>query len=201
MKKSHMRRRFYLALIVVAAMASVSGCGPHGKEPAEKELVVRIGNYRMSTKDFQEETYLSGYGRRLPEDQARAKAQLLDEIIMRKLLVQEAQRHGFDRERSFMLEIERYWEQALLKQLFNMKMRELAASTRVSDEEVKKRYEETAMEEGGKIKSYEEMAPEIKRELFNKKIQSALDGWMADLINKGDVTVYRENLDKVRLER
>lgn len=196
-----MRNIEYSILIGIIAVVCVSGCGQRKSLPEGAELVAKIGNYTMTAKDFQEEAHLSGYGRRIPEDQSRAKQQLLDEIITRKLLIQEAQRQGFDKEKSFMSEIERYWEQALLKQLFSMKMRELAAVTRVSDEEVRKRYETLTAESGAEVKAYEEMAPEIKRELFNRKIQDTLDAWMANLMNTGDVTVYRESLDKVKLGR
>ena len=192
--------RLIPAIVMTVILALASGCG---KSPGAsgKELVAKIGNYEMTTEDFRYELRLGGHGAGFDADPEKAKATLLDEMITRKALVQEAARQGLDKEKLFMAEIERYWEQALLKELFSKKMKELASEVRVSDEEVKLRYDELVAAAEPGINSYARMSPELRKNIFNRKVQEALDAWMVELEKKSGVTVYKENLDKIEVRR
>jgi len=120
-------------------------------------------------------------------------------MITRNVLLQEAQEQNFDKDKAFMKEIEKYWEQALLKLLIKKKSAELARTIRVTDEEVKAEYDRLARE-GGKIATYERIEPEIRNYVLNMKIQGALDAWQVSLRNKANVKIYRENLKAIKLK-
>ena len=128
-----------------------------------------------------------------------AKEGLLDEMITKNVLIQEAQRENFDKDRVFMKEIEKYWEQALLKLLIKKKMVEFADNIRVTDAEVQAEYERM-IKEGGKVAPYEKIALEIRRYLLNMKIQGALDAWQMGLRNSANVKIYKENLKVIKLK-
>ena len=192
------RRRTFLTIAVLGISALISGCGgvEHGDE---RELVARINTYEMSVDDFESEAGLTAPTKYLSANPEEAKAELLDELITKKLLIQEAQKENFDKDRVFMKEIERYWEQALLKLLLKKKMRELSGAVGVDENEARKEYDRLAEEEGGRIGPYERMAPEIRDDLRNKKIREAFDGWIAGLKKRANITIYQENLKRIEM--
>ena len=55
-------------------------------------------------------------------DTAESRQNFLSALIDRKLLLQYAQKEGFDKETSFLQTIERFWEQSLLKIVLDKKM-------------------------------------------------------------------------------
>ena len=137
----------------------------------DDKVIARINNYTLTIADFESETQ-----GKLPRglsapDLEKAKEGLLDDLITKKLLIQEAQKQKFDKDKAFIKEIERYWEQALLKFLYNKKSQELLREI-----------------------SRDERDPEIRDRL----VQQALSVWMEDLKNSADIKKYKENLKTLR---
>ena len=131
------------------------------------KVLARINDYTLTIADFESETQGKLPGGLSPADLEKAKEDLLDDLITKKLLIQEAQKHNFDKDKAFIKEIEGYWEQALLKLLYNKKSQEL-------------------LREIGK----DERDPVIR----DRKVQEALDRWVEDLKNSADIKKYKENL-------
>ncbi|MCX5704365.1 MAG: peptidyl-prolyl cis-trans isomerase [Candidatus Omnitrophica bacterium] len=126
------------AAIVITLMLFAAGCEKGlGKE---KQILAKINNYEMTVSDFQDEARLTRSNKSLSPDEAKAKAQLLEALINKKILIQEALKLNFDKDKTFMKEIERYWEQALLKLLFKIKSDELSRTVRVDDFEVRQAF-------------------------------------------------------------
>lgn len=106
-----------LMILLIAGQLGASGCScSTPKKPSgEEKIVAKINKYNMTVEDFR--------------DSARAvsgtKEQMLDALITKNILIQEAQKQNFDKDKAFMKEIERYWEQALLKLLIRKKTAEL----------------------------------------------------------------------------
>ncbi|GAF80450.1 unnamed protein product, partial [marine sediment metagenome] len=61
----------------------------------------------------------SPYSSQMAED----LGEFLDIAIKEQILIQEAQKQGLDREKTFMKTIERYWVQALIKELLDKQSR------------------------------------------------------------------------------
>ncbi|HAJ56738.1 MAG TPA: hypothetical protein DCL35_03085 [Candidatus Omnitrophica bacterium] len=125
--------------IIIAVVLFISACfsGCQNKRPEEiasdEKVVARVNGYNVIVADFK--TVVNPYvevGGEVLNDK-EVKAALLDDLIIRKVLVQEAQRQGLDKQKPFMREIERYWEQSLLKLLFKKRSEELARD--IKDEE------------------------------------------------------------------
>ena len=70
----------------------------------------------------------------------KQKDQVLEELITKEVLLQEAQRLNLDKQKSFMKEIEGYWEQALMKSLINRKLKEFSGLVQVSDQDILEGY-------------------------------------------------------------
>ena len=155
-------RNISLILVILIAFTIISfGCDscPSGKD-RDTRILAKINNYKLTVEDFKEEGM---------SDPFRGKEELLESVIIKKILLQEAQKQNFDKDRAFMQEIKRYWEQALLKLLIKKKTedisRELTAKGGEADEEaVRKGLQKwTAdLKEKSLIKINDEILREIK---------------------------------------
>ncbi|MFA5410660.1 MAG: SurA N-terminal domain-containing protein [Candidatus Omnitrophota bacterium] len=122
------------AAIILSLMFFALGCS---KGPSQDERVLaKINNYEMTVSDFRDEVRMTRGNKSLSLEEAKAKEQLLTDLINKKILIQQALKLNFDKDKAFMKEIERYWEQALLKLLFQNKSEELSRSIRVDDADV-----------------------------------------------------------------
>ena len=128
-----------VTMIVITLMIFASGCekGP----TKDKRVLARVNNYEMTVSDFQDEVRMTRGNKSLSPDRQKAKAQLLEDLISRKILIQEALKLNIDKDKTFMKEIERYWEQALLKLLFKIKSDELLRTIGVDDFEVRRAFD------------------------------------------------------------
>jgi parvulin-like peptidyl-prolyl isomerase len=126
------------AAVISGLMFFALGCARPPE--ADKRVVAKINNYEMTVSDFREEARLTRSNKSLSPDEAKAKAQLLEALINKKILIQEALKLNFDKDKTFMKEIERYWEQALLKLLFKIKSDELSRTVRVDDFEIRQAF-------------------------------------------------------------
>ena len=107
-----MRKRSFIWLImgIILMVYFCSGCGKKGKE---NQVVARINDYVMTVADLEDEIQHSPYAAEAMKDMEKT----LDLAIRKQVLIQDAQRQGLDRKKSFMKTIERYWRQTLIKEL------------------------------------------------------------------------------------
>jgi len=134
---------FVLSILAIAAPGFVlCGCrsGFEEQSAQDQRVVATINNYRMTVSDFKERVNLVLASKYLSTEPNEAKEELLDELLTKNVLLQEAQRQNLDKERPFMKEIERYWEQSLLKVLLKKKSEELSRHIYVEDSEVINEY-------------------------------------------------------------
>jgi hypothetical protein len=181
-----LKYRYSVVLIVLVAAVACGGCGERGTTPKGAKVVARINSYELTTDDFRDE---------MRADPQKPKEEFLDEIITKKILLQEAQRQNFDKDRAFMKEIERYWEQALLKLLIKKKMDELSRSVVVKEDEIRAEYERLARDlPGAGAGELEAQAAEIRDEIYSRKAQALFEEWLKELKAGADVKIYKENL-------
>ena len=194
-----MRKTFAIAAMMAVSVFIFCGCGNSARTPDDKTLIARINNYEMTVSDFKDEASLTLASKRIYSNADKAKEELLDEMITKQVLLQEAQRQNFDKDRAFMKEIERYWEQALLKLLFNKKARALMAGIEISEEEVKEEYGRESAE-NPRIGPYEKEASGIRSYLGQKKVQEALDAWIMELKAKSNIKIYKNVLKETNVD-
>lgn len=118
----------------------VSGCKFRNNNCDGGQVVACINNYQLTVDDFKDEATIIKCNMSLSRDPATLKQELLQGMINKKIMLQEAQKLNFDKQKSFMKEIERYWEQALLKLLLKKKSDEFYRTTQVSKPEIQARY-------------------------------------------------------------
>jgi len=194
-------KSFLAILFGLALVITFSGCSK--RAPSQKEdteVVARISNYRLTVGDFKDEAAFTFIREDLMSSPSEAKERVLENIITKKVLLQEAQKENFDKDKAFMKEIERYWEQALLKLLVKEENEKLSRDVIITQDEIKREYEEMLKEEGEGIGTLEQNAPGIKKDIYQKKIQKALNEWVENLRKKASVKVNREVLEKIDIK-
>lgn len=174
----------------------LNGCESRKLPPGDGRIIAKINNYEMTADDFKNELKHSGYVKYLGGSPEDAEEEVLEQLITKNILIQEAQRENFDKERAFMDEIQDYWEQALLKSLLNKKIKEISRQVHVSDAEAKAEYERLTKASDKQLDPYEKMSSEIKSNILNRKIQAALNTWIKDLRKNSNVKIYKENLNR-----
>ena len=90
-------------LIIILTIFILYGCGRNFSEKGEdSQVVAKINNYELSVTDFKNEIDPTLANKYLSEDSKEAKRELLDDVITKKILLQEAQRENFDKDKAFM---------------------------------------------------------------------------------------------------
>lgn len=194
-----MRYKKLLFILPLFMILAISGCGK--KQPAEeKKLVAMINNYEITVEDFQDDANLMLSKKYPAGDAEKAKDDLLEEMITKKMLLQEAQAKNFDKDKAFMKEIERYWEQALLKLLIREKTREFLQQMSVKDDEISKEYERMKVEEGKSVEPYEKALPMIRSEIKRRKVAEAFSQWVSGIRDRAKIKIYKENLKSIKID-
>jgi len=136
-----MPRKPFFILFSLFAIIILGGCCPSSTSREDKDIIVSVNNYRITSSEFESEFKASPYRKtNTPE----ARREFLNTLIDRKLILQYAQKEGLDKEANFLKAIEKFWEQSLLKIALDKKSKEMEAKLSASGWEAK-RNEETKM--------------------------------------------------------
>jgi len=172
----------FLPAVLLAAGVLVApiGCADNGR-PQEEPRIASINDTPILLRDFEREVTTATRRDptiRITEDSLAA---LLDSMVERKLLIQEAVAMGLSENERFLATIKAYWEQTLIRELIDSKTAEWADKTFVTDDEVHSYYRlmgtrvtvrsvntstaaeaesaRLAMSEGGRLRAEQTMGP------------------------------------------
>lgn len=182
------KRTLLLSLILLFPIA---GCS-QGKREGENVLA-QVNECKLTLEEF--EARLAAE-LELDKDYKltmAAKRRFLDQLIQKELLIQEAKNLNLDRQPAFVKTIERYWESTLIRELMDLKAREVAGRTYVSEEEIVKRYEEMGRQDQG-LPPLENLKERIVEDIKEEKKQERLKEWMDRLRSRAQVKVNEELL-------
>ena len=119
----------------------------------------------------------------------------MERLIRKELLIQEAKRLELDRKENFIKTIERYWESTLIRDLIDLKGKEIIAKTSVSEEEIMQRYEEMK-DSNVNIPSLEKAGEMIRNDLLEAKKSKMLKEWIDSLRKKATIEIDSTLLHK-----
>lgn len=182
--------------IILLSGLFILGC-MNRPEGNSREILVKINNYEISKGEFEEEFKFSYYGN---TDTLESRREFLNNLINRKLILQNAQSRGLDKTKSFLKMIERFWEQSLLKLALDRKNNEIAGYTFVSDKEVKDAYEALS-KEGKADKPYDQMYQPIKWQLTKQKESQMISDWLSGLRKNADIKICGDLVSKDKGEK
>ncbi len=161
----------------------------NGKQLAE------INDFKLSLSEFQNQLAAE---LELDKDfklTKEAKKSFLEEIIRKELLIQEAQRLKLDKKEKFIRALERYWESTLIRDLMEIKGKEISRTILVSQEEIRTHYD-TMKKRVKKLPPQQEVEEEITDDLKEKKKTRMLREWINDLRKGAKIEIDHELLYK-----
>ncbi len=193
MKKSRIIRVIRVISFYLILMLSLTACS--GERPEKEKVLARINDYELTLSEF--ETKLV---RNMPPDQddkltQEMKEMYLDQLIRKQVLIQEARRLKLDRKDKFIRAMEKYWEQTLIRDLYEAKSESLSQKGYVTSEEIEHFYNERKKADPD-IPPLEEARDIIAGELRVQKEREHLMEWERALIEKADIEIDKETLSK-----
>ncbi|MDP8265850.1 MAG: hypothetical protein P9M07_02755 [Candidatus Aceula meridiana] len=124
-------KKKWILIILIGLIALGAGLFGYQQDRKPDQALARINNYSMSVKDFENELEYTGYG----IDTSADPRYIMDVIIDEQLLVQEAQRQGLHKRKSFLITIEHYWKQTLIKELMDKETQRIQKELAPADQE------------------------------------------------------------------
>jgi len=130
-----MNKNLLLSLLLASSTLTLVSCKP---APPKQANIAVVNGAPISVDEFAREAARAS--ERYPEITAPAGSKealgmLLDSMITRKLMIQEAAKRGLSEEREFLDTIKMFWEQTLIKKLIDTRSKELSRGLSISDEE------------------------------------------------------------------
>ena len=191
---------YQLLLVLSAFLFLAAGCDSRRPGVSNEKPAVIVNKLQLTKSDLRKELktrvavpYRSGV-----QDPANKEPEWLSQLIDRELLVQEAQRLGLNREQDFMLTVEHFWKQALIKQLISRKGREINASLHIYEPQIEAYYKKLAREKGAAIEPLSVMRKDIVRMLEEETADKAMEDWLVDLRKSAHISVDHETLQQLQ---
>ena len=163
-----MRPSIWFLLGVLLGVGIVSVGNRERKDPLLDRVVAKVNDYTITVRDFnQEARELAPVFKNVSSlPPQMIKSHILDDMVRREVLLEEAQKLNIDKNGGFMKQVENFWRLSLIKELISRKTNELS----------------------GQIKDPD---PNVKRQ----KVQEAIQAWADQLTTQAKVTVDREVLN------
>ena len=179
MKKASM----YLLLFI--CFLSIFCCSQEKKD--ENEILAKINDYALTLDEF--------HSQLAAELEMDRDFKILEGLIKKEILIQEAKKRDLDRKEKFTRAIEHYWESTLIRDLMEAKGKEIEKRTIISQEEIESRYKEMKKSEA-ELPPFEDIHEKIERKMIEQKKHRVLKEWIDDLRKKAHVEVKQELLSK-----
>lgn len=176
------------SVIMLLAMVMLAGCG---REQSDKrDIVTRVNDRNITADEFR---YVLGesYKKRIAPLTEAEKGDLLDQMIKKELLIQEAKKRNLDQDEDFRRTIETYWEQTLIRNLLDRVGENLSGKIHVSKEDMVDFKKEQGVAEDSMS------AKEIEEEIFERKKTEALQEWLEKLERSASIEINREAIDTI----
>ena len=186
-------KKSFLYLLVSTLSLCLFYCGPENTEKGR--ILARVNDYELTLEEFQyqlaAELELDGDFKLTKE----AKKEFLEGLIKKELLIQEAKKLHLDRKEKFIRAIERYWESTLIRDLMELKSKDISERTYISQEEIDGYYAEM-QKSGEELAPLKELEEKIAKELKEEKKTRMLEEWINGLEEKAKIQINQELLYK-----
>jgi SurA-like N-terminal domain len=180
-------------MLISGLFLYLSGCAREQDENVT--VLAEINDYQLTLKDFETQLASNLEFERDFKLTQKAKKQFLNNLIEKELLLQEAMKLKLDRNKKFIAAIERYWEATLIKNLMELKGKDITKSTYVSQEEIEARYGEMKRSQAN-LPPMEEMQKKIVKKIKEEKKNRELSQWVQDLKRNAKIEINQKLLLK-----
>ena len=150
----------------------------------KEKPAISIGPIQITASEF-EEAYQKAKASRSPEV---SRKEFLDALITRKLVLQEAETLGLDKDPQLLESLQFFWEQALMRLVLARKLNELALIGKVSEKDIETYYQRHK-ESDFPGKELSEVRGQIRALLFRIKQQLELQRWTSSLKKNSSINI------------
>lgn len=180
-----MTKKLFCLILLLLSIQTLS-CAKEEQEGTE--ILAGINDYNLTLAEFQSELAAELELERDLKLTRETRREFLEEIIRKELLIQEAKRLNLDKKERFVKTIERYWEATLIRDLMEMKGKEISRTILVSKEDVEAYYDDL---KGSKdiTPPLKEIEEEIIRDLKEEKKTRLLKDWINGLREKAKIEI------------
>lgn len=173
-----MKLRFILSLCFVFI---ITACQNHSGE----KIVLNVGGVETSADEFEASFRHSAYSK---EDTQSSRADFLEAYIIRILILQEAERLGLDKDPAFLQDVQDFWQRSLVKLALDKKMRSVAETAVIGEEDVKQYYL-AHRESDFPDKELAQVQDTIRWIIMRRRQEQVLSGWIDELKKKTRIDV------------
>lgn len=180
---------FFLLLVL---FLNLYCCSP--EQTQEKEILATVNDFNLKLVEFQRQLAAElemDKDYKLTEE---AKKDFLAGMIRKELLIQEAKKLGLDKKEQFMKAIERYWESTLIRDLMEIKGKEICKRILISQKEIAAFYDEMKKSEEEELPPFDELREKIYDKLKEKKKTRMMKQWINDLTKNAKIEINNELL-------
>lgn len=159
-------------------------------DQVQPNSAIQINEYVMSAEEFSE----LFKDLELADNSKEAKEAFLNNLINRKLILQEAQKLSLDTEADFLKSIERFWEQTLLKIVLDQKVKQIRSRITISDGEVNTLYTQWLKENPGSLRDPQDVKTMLREKIIRDRQTAELDAWIETLRRTARISVDRKKI-------
>jgi len=181
--------RYILCLVLL--VGSAAGCA---NAPSKSDVALDINGVQFSAADFEQSFKNSVYGR---QNTPQSREKFLDVLIVRTLILKQAENQGLDRDPKFLADVERFWQQALINLAVERQSRQLAVDAKVSEQEIQDFYA-ARKDTDFSGKEFGAVYEQIKTLLLRDKQVRAVAAWSDSLINNARASVNKKMLGIIK---
>ena len=178
-----LRRLLILSVLVFLA----AGCGKVDRSP----VAIEIDGIKITVDEFEEMYRTSYYAK---DNLPASRKAFLDNLLVTKLILREAERMDLDKDPVFLKEVEFFWQQSLLKLMLDVKSKEVSLDLRIDDREIRDYYElhkDTDFEG----KALADVYGQIQWLLLRSKQRNTVQDWMNALEDRTEIKINYGLLD------
>jgi len=168
-------------------------CTSENKE--EYTALAKINDYTLSLEEFQNQLAAEIEFDKDFKLTKEAKKRFLEELIRKELLIQESKRCNLDKKEKFVRAIERYWEYTLIRDLMDMKGKEISKKILISQEEIEASYRERKKSDDN-LPPISKLQDKISEDLRERKKTRMVKEWINDLKEKAKIQINEKLLYK-----
>ena len=174
-----------IILFIIISLCIYSSCI---KKPQSEQIAIQINDYSLTIGEFNELFAESNVSRDTPD----VRKKFLDNLIVRKLILNEAEWEGLDKQKEFLKSIEGFWEQSLLKVMIDKKTLEIYSDIQVTDKEIEDAFQKWVEQNPDDTKTLNEMRDFIYEQLLRVKQSLAFNLWIQGLKSKARIIIDKK---------
>lgn len=183
-------KRFLVFVLVLALGFVLAGCAK--KENEKGQYLVKINNTTITKEDLNKEIEaLPVFAQKMFEGE-EGMAKLLDELIKKELLYQEAKKKGLDKDPVYIKKIADSQKLILISSLLE---KEIEDKAKLSDKDVKDFYEKNKanlIDKSGKPVEFDKIKDMLAQRLTAQKQKEVFDSYVENLKKSYKIDINKE---------